>query len=141
MQSLHNSYHLPAQTLENIENLKQKIHEYKEGKITADQFKEHRVLQGIYEQRQAGTFMIRVRFPAGILLPHQMRALSKVSVQHGNGILHVTTRQDIQIHRANLDSLHPALLDLYNAEIFADLDTKLKGALFKIIFKKGDGKK
>jgi sulfite reductase (ferredoxin) len=44
-----------------------------------------------------------------------MRTLAVVARTRGNGILHVTTRQDIQVHQVTLDQLHPALTELYAA--------------------------
>ncbi len=63
--------------------------------------------------------MLRVRFPAGVVLPHQMRALAKVARRYAKGPLHVTTRQDIQLHGLLLVNLHPALVELYHAGLTA----------------------
>jgi sulfite reductase (ferredoxin) len=59
--------------------------------------------------------MLRVRLPAGAILPHQMRAVAVVSRDYGDGILHVTTRQDIQVHSVPLEGIHPALVRLSEA--------------------------
>lgn len=67
---------------------------------------------GVYEQRESGTYMLRVRIPAGGVLPRQMRRLAEVAQHFGNGTLHVTTRQDIQVHGVTLEAIHPALASL-----------------------------
>jgi len=108
-------FHLPPTLPEDLNRLREEVERFKNGSISQAEFRAFRVPQGIYEQRKEGTHMLRVRFPAGGVLPHQMRALARVSRQYGNGVLHVTTRQDIQVHDVLLDSLHPALVELYEA--------------------------
>ncbi len=108
-------YTLPESLKEDLRRFKEQTERFKEGSITAAEYRSFRVPQGVYEQREEGTFMLRVRFPAGGVLPHQMRTLASVARKFGNGILHVTTRQDIQVHRVSLESIHPALVELYGA--------------------------
>jgi len=91
------------------------IEQFARGDITAGRFRAYRVPQGIYEQRESGKYMLRVRLPAGIILAHQMRAVAEVSSKYGNGTLHVTTRQDIQVHRVSLEGIYPALYYLFQA--------------------------
>jgi sulfite reductase (ferredoxin) len=71
-----------------------------------------RVPRGIYEQRESGTYILRVRAPGGTVLPRHLRRLAAVSRTWGNGVLHVTTRQEFQGHRVPLDSIVPALRSL-----------------------------
>jgi sulfite reductase (ferredoxin) len=92
---------------------------FAEGDITAEDFKALRVPLGVYEQREPCRFMLRLRLPGGALLPHQMRALADASETRGNGILHVTTRQDVQVHRVALDAVAPALRALFAAGLSA----------------------
>jgi len=63
----------------------------------------YRVPMGVYEQRTAGRFMIRVRIGAGLAIPFQVERLAELSKRYGNGVLHVTTRQDIQIHEVSIE--------------------------------------
>ncbi len=109
------TFHLPESLPEDLRRFQEQVERLKSGAISAAEFRAFRVPQGVYEQREGDTYMLRVRFPAGVLLPHQMRALAAVSRRYGNGILHLTTRQDIQVHRVLLDDLHPALVELYAA--------------------------
>ena len=108
-------FNLPKTLPEDLKKFKQETARFKKGEISPAEFRAFRVPQGVYEQREEGAFMLRVRLPAGAVLPHQMRTLASVARKHGNGILHVTTRQDIQVHRVALDRIHPALLELYGA--------------------------
>ncbi|HDY65033.1 MAG TPA: nitrite/sulfite reductase, partial [Phycisphaerae bacterium] len=63
----------------------------------------YRVPMGIYEQRTEGRFMVRVRIGASLAAPFQLERLAELSKRYGNGILHVTTRSDIQIHDVSIE--------------------------------------
>lgn len=110
----HGFYHLPDSLVEDLEKFQEMTEQFKAGTLSAAYFQAFRVPMGVYEQRESGTFMLRVRLPAGGMLPHQMRGLAEVAKKDGNGILHVTTRQDIQVHRVPIDAIHPALVALYD---------------------------
>ena len=92
--------------LDEFENV---VAQFKAGAINEGQFRIVRVPAGVYEQRENGTYMLRVRFPAGGVTPSHLRRLGEVSEKFGNGLLHITTRQEFQIHRVPLDSIIPAL--------------------------------
>ena len=80
------------------------------GETTPEAFRAYRVPMGIYEQRTTGRFMVRVRIGAGRILPAQLRQIAKLSLTYGNGFLHVTTRQDIQLHDISLTNT-PSVLE------------------------------
>jgi len=88
------------------------IERFKAGAINEGQFRIVRVPLGVYEQRENGTYMLRVRFPAGGTMSAHLRRLGEVSAQFGNGLLHITTRQEFQIHRVPLEAIIPALRSL-----------------------------
>jgi sulfite reductase (ferredoxin) len=108
-------YRLPAALGEELEQLRQMAEQLKAGEIPAARFQAFRVPQGVYEQRENGTYMLRVRLPAGIILPGQMAAVAEVGRKYGNGELHLTSRQDIQVHRVELDNIYPGLVALAEA--------------------------
>lgn len=54
-------------------------------------------------------FMVRVRAPGGITQPEQWIALDKLSDEHGNGTMKLTTRQSFQFHGILKDSLKPTI--------------------------------
>ena len=59
----------------------------------------HARLLGIYPQRQPGKFMQRVRIPGGILSADQWRTLAQVVRRFTPATpLHLTTRQDLELH-------------------------------------------
>ena len=56
-------------------------------------------LLGIYPQRQPGRYMQRVRVPGGLLRAAQWRALARIARElTPQTPLHLTTRQDIELH-------------------------------------------
>lgn len=86
-----------------ILHLAEKIHLYKEGKIPDEKFRALRLARGVYGQRQQGVQMIRIKIPYGKLSVKQLLRIASVSDEYSNGNLHVTTRQDVQIHYVALE--------------------------------------
>jgi len=86
-----------------IIELDKKIQLYQHGKIDEDGFRSLRLARGIYGQRQEGVQMIRIKLPFGKLSSAQLRRIADVSDEYSTGRLHITTRQDIQIHYVSLD--------------------------------------
>jgi sulfite reductase (ferredoxin) len=91
-----------------ILDLERKIALFKEGKIDEEKFRSLRLARGVYGQRQAGVQMVRIKLPYGRVTSAQLRRICKVSEEYSIGRLHITTRQDIQIHYVSLDRT-PAL--------------------------------
>ena len=98
-----------------LDELQKTVEQFRAGAISEAQFRAIRVPQGIYEQRESGTYMLRVRFPAGGVLPDHLRRLGEAASTFGNGVLHITTRQEFQVHRVPLKSILPALRSLADA--------------------------
>ena len=86
-----------------IIDLEKKIALFKEGKIDDERFRSLRLARGVYGQRQEGVQMIRIKLPFGKVTSEQLTRISKVSDEYSTGRLHITTRQDIQIHYVSLD--------------------------------------
>jgi len=105
-------FDLPEIFQQDSDRFKEETERFHRGAVSAAQFRSFRVPLGVYEQREADTYMLRVRLPAGGVLPHQMRVLAAVARRYGNGVLHVTTRQDIQVHRVLLDDVYKAFAEL-----------------------------
>ncbi|MEW5798509.1 MAG: nitrite reductase [Bacteroidota bacterium] len=86
-----------------IIDLEKKIRLYREGKIDEDKFRSLRLVRGIYGQRQPGVQMVRIKIPFGRMTVKQLLTIADIAEEYGNGNLHATTRQDIQIHYVSLD--------------------------------------
>ena len=85
-----------------IEELKQKIHAFESGKMDEEKFKAYRLTRGVYGQRQLGVQMFRTKIPFGRLNSQQLERLSEVTDRYSTGNLHLTTRQNIQMHHVKL---------------------------------------
>ena len=114
---LRSTYRLPDTLEQELEKFAERTHLFLVGEMPATEYRAFRVPQGVYEQRQEGAFLLRCRFPAGAVFPHQMRMLAEVSGRRGNGILQVTSRQGVQLHRVPLNCIVPALRQLHAAGI------------------------
>lgn len=86
-----------------ILELEQKIHAYRSGTLAEDKFRSLRLTRGVYGQRQTGVQMVRIKLPFGKITPRQLERIADISDEYSNGKLHLTTRQDIQIHFVSLD--------------------------------------
>jgi sulfite reductase (ferredoxin) len=91
-------YHLPPDLADDIDHYEQDVQRFIAGDLPAGLLKAKRVPRGVYEQRQDGTYMVRVRVAGGTLTGVQTGALAGLATEYGNGLLHVTTRQDVQLH-------------------------------------------
>ena len=86
-----------------ILELEKKIRLFREGKMDEEKFRSLRLARGVYGQRQQGVQMVRIKLPYGKMTLAQWKRISDVSDEYSTGNLHLTTRQDIQIHFVSLD--------------------------------------
>ena len=86
-----------------IIDLEKKIRAFREGKIHDEKFRSLRLARGIYGQRQPGVQMIRIKLPFGKVTFKQLLRIADISDKYASSNLHLTTRQDIQIHYVSLD--------------------------------------
>ncbi len=102
MQSFRTEFEDPL-VEKDIVDLEKKIRLYREGKIHDDKFRSMRLVRGIYGQRQPGVQMIRIKLPFGKMTVRQMLRICDVSDEYAIRNLHLTTRQDVQIHFVSLE--------------------------------------
>lgn len=102
MQSFRTELENPVVEKDIIE-LENKIQLHKEGKIPEERFRSLRLARGVYGQRQHGVQMIRIKIPYGRVTSKQLIRIASVADEYSTGKLHITTRQDIQIHYVSLD--------------------------------------
>ena len=86
-----------------ILELERKIREFREGTIPEEKFRSLRLARGVYGQRQPGVQMVRIKLPYGKMTLAQWKRIADVSDEFATSNLHLTTRQDIQIHFVSLD--------------------------------------
>ncbi len=122
---------IPASLAHDIDIFEGQMALMRQGKLDEKVFAETRLRRGVYGQRYdngqrhdglgeqtldypqdlvkgpntvwdaAG--MQRIKIPFGGLTPDQMDVLAQVADEYADGILHVTTRQDFQLHYVHID--------------------------------------
>lgn len=102
MQSFRTEIENPIVERDIIE-LAKKIEAFNNGTIDEEKFRSLRLARGIYGQRQEGVQMVRIKLPYGKVKSSQLRTISDVSDEYSRGRLHITTRQDIQIHYVDIN--------------------------------------
>jgi sulfite reductase (ferredoxin) len=115
-----------------IDEFEADIHLKKEGKVSDQLFAETRLRKGAYGQRYdnghrydgteskeipfpdselmkgPGTYwhapgMLRIKVPFGGMNREQMRLMADLAEEYSDSIIHITTRQDIQLHFIHID--------------------------------------
>ena len=115
-----------------IDVFETQIHLKKQGRIDDKLFAETRLRRGAYGQRYdngqrydgvverkiafpSGDLtkgpstlwdapgMLRIKLPLGVVTPEQLDVMCELAEEYSDGILHVTTRQDIQLHYVHVD--------------------------------------
>ncbi len=100
-----------------IIDLEKKIRAFREGKIHDEKFRSLRLARGIYGQRQPGVQMVRIKLPFGKVTFKQLLRIADISDEYASHNLHLTTRQDIQIHYVSLDRTPQLWADLEQDDI------------------------
>jgi sulfite reductase (ferredoxin) len=108
-------YTLPSSLAAEIDELENQIGQFQNGRLDPTAFKARRVPFGIYEQRKGNTYMVRVRCPGGAITPRQFRVLAELSQAYAADTLHITSRQELQLHDVALENAIPILRRLFEA--------------------------
>ena len=123
---------LPPQLAEEIDIFETEIHLRRQQKVDEKLFAETRLRRGVYGQRydngqrsdgnQSRTLayaekatkgphtiwdapgMQRIKIPYGGTNPDQLEVLAELAEEYSDGIVHVTTRQDFQLHYVHVDN-------------------------------------
>ncbi len=106
---------IPANVKDDTFAYRGRVREFLAGRTTPEAFRGYLATMGIYEQRKAGRFMVRVRIAAGLAIPEQLDKIAGLSERFGNGVLHVTSRQDIQIHDVSIEDMPDVVEGLFEA--------------------------
>ena len=100
-----------------VEDFRDQTRRRLEGKLTEDQFKPLRLMNGLYLQLHA--YMLRVAIPYGTLNAAQMHVLADIADKYDRGYGHFTTRQNIQYNWIKLEEAPDLLADLAKVEMHA----------------------
>jgi sulfite reductase (ferredoxin) len=123
---------MPADLAEEIDIFEGQMELRRKGKIEDRVFAETRLRRGVYGQRYdnghrhdgvasrelafpAGELtkgpetlwdapgMVRIKVPYGGITPEQLEVVAELAEEYSDGILHITTRQDVQLHYVHID--------------------------------------
>lgn len=113
------SFTISTADQQDIDELERRILAYKKGQEDEERFRHYRLTRGVYGQRQFGVQMFRTKIPFGHLTPDQLIAIADISERYTNGRLHLTTRQNIQLHYVKLEDSPAVWEDLATAGMTA----------------------
>lgn len=105
-------YQIPENLAEEIDRLEDEITGFKRDTIHPTKFKAFRVSFGIYQQRTENTYMLRIRCTAGGATPEQLIKVAELAKRYGKSLIHLTTRQEMQLHDIYLEDAPKILREL-----------------------------
>lgn len=101
---------------EEIGRYDEAVQSYLNLQIDPDRFMSIRLQHGVYGQRQDGVNMMRVKIPGGNMNAEQLVAIADVMEKYvDHPVVHITTRQDFQIHYVPLKHTPAAMRRLADA--------------------------
>ena len=103
--------------LERVEDFRDQVERRLAGKLSEDEFKPLRLMNGLYLQLHA--YMLRVAIPYGVLSSAQMRQLAIIARKYDRGYGHFTTRQNIQFNWIKLEDAPDILSELADVDMHA----------------------
>lgn len=72
---------------------------------------------GMIQQKQPGKFAMRLRAVGGDLKVEQLKRIAEVAKKYGEGFVHLSTRQGVEIHGVDYRDLEAARLALAKADV------------------------
>ncbi len=100
-----------------VKQFENQVNRRLEGKLTEEEFKPLRLMNGLYLQLHA--YMLRVAIPYGELSSKQLRKLAFIADKYDRGYGHFTTRQNIQFNWPKLPDVPEILNELSLVEMHA----------------------
>lgn len=89
------------------------LQDYQNQNMDVDRFTAARLQMGIYGQRQEGVNMVRIKLPGGRLNSTQLKGIADMLEKYArHDVVHITTRQDIQMHYVPLEDTPDVLRHL-----------------------------
>ena len=86
-----------------------RVERYRRGELNDNEFRPVRLGYGLYYQLDHTSHMQRIKLPGGLLTCAQADVLADLADDYARGVLHVTTRQDVQVHWIDLG----VIIDMY----------------------------
>lgn len=105
-------YRLPATLSDDIARFATLAEGYVQKRVSTTEFKAFRVPMGVYEQRKNEVYMARIRATGGVMAPSQLLRVIEIAQTYHSNLLHLTTRQEIQIQNLALAEVPAVLSEL-----------------------------
>ncbi len=102
---------------ERVAQFRDQTERFLAGKLSEDEFRPLRLMNGLYIQRYAP--MLRVAIPYGLLSSDQVRMLAHIARKYDKGYAHFSTRQNVQYNWLALETVPDLLADLASVEMHA----------------------
>ena len=100
-----------------VEQFRDQVARRLSGELTEEQFRPHRLMNGLYLQLHS--YMLRIAVPYGTLNSRQMRKLAEIARKYDRGYGHFTTRQNLQFNWPALKDMPDILAELASVEMHA----------------------
>jgi sulfite reductase (NADPH) hemoprotein beta-component len=100
---------------ERVAQYRSQTERYLAGRLTDDEFRPLRLQNGLYIQRHAP--MLRIGTAYGMLNSTQLRRLAKISRDYDRGVVHFTTRQNVQLNWVELPRVPDILAELAEVQV------------------------
>jgi sulfite reductase (ferredoxin) len=97
-------HHLKEADKADIIELAERTAAFRSGQEDSERFRHFRLTRGVYGQRQPDVQMFRTKIPFGKLTADQIIVLADLAEKYANGKLHLTTRQNVQLHYVLLEN-------------------------------------
>jgi sulfite reductase beta subunit-like hemoprotein len=97
-----------------------RVERYRRGELNDNEFRPIRLGYGLYYQLDHTSHMQRIKLPGGLVTASQAEVLADITDDYARGVLHVTTRQDVQIHWVDL----AVVIELYERLHAAGITTR-----------------
>ncbi len=102
---------------ERVQQFRGQVERRLDGRLSEDEFRILRLMNGLYFQRHA--YMLRVAVPYGLLSSTQLRKLAHIARHYDRGFGHFTTRQNLQYNWPELEDVPDILDELASVEMHA----------------------
>lgn len=106
-------YEIPSSFAGEIDSFANAIQAFNKHQLHPTKFRAIRVPFGVYEQRTKGTFMLRIRMTAGGVTPTQFIKVAELAGKFAKPTVHLTTRQELQLHDIHLSDILEIIRELY----------------------------
>ncbi|MCB0667215.1 MAG: nitrite/sulfite reductase [Saprospiraceae bacterium] len=97
-----NGFQISPADQKDIHELEENIKLFQNGQMPDERFRHYRLTRGVYGQRQFGVQMFRTKLPYGKVTSRQLEVIADLAEKYGHNNLHITTRQNIQLHFVKL---------------------------------------